>query len=134
MNVRRLGRGDEAVVAALADRTPRADLLCEERTFFLVAFEDDRPVGFVLAYELLRRHKAAKQLLVYEIEVEPSHRGRGVGRTLMGELERIARERGIAEGWVLTDRDNAPAMAFYEAVGGMRPHEEIMWEFDYEAS
>lgn len=134
MTIRRLRRGDEALVAALAEGTPRTDLLDDERTFFLVALDGDHPIGFALAYELLRRHKAAKQLLVYEIDVEPAHRGRGVGTRLMRELERIARERGIEEGWVLTERSNRAAMAFYEAVGGVGPHEEMMWEFDYAAS
>ena len=134
MNVRRLRRGDQEVVAALAERSPHSELLADERTIFLVAFEHEAPVGFVLAYELPRRHKLARSLLVYEVGVDERYRRRGIGTALMRELETIARERRIEEGWVLTDRDNEPAMRFYESVGGVRPKDVVEWEFDYEAT
>jgi aminoglycoside 3-N-acetyltransferase I len=134
LNVSLLAPGDEAVVERLATQGPPQrvrELLADERTVFLVAFEGAEPIGFVLAYELMRRHGRPSQLLVYEVEVVKRHRRRGVATALMREVERLARERGIPEGWVLTDRSNAPAMAFYESVGGVRPHEETMWEFEY---
>ena len=45
-------------------------------------------------------------LLVYEVDVHEAYRHRGVATSLLAELARIARERGIAEGFVLTDLDN----------------------------
>ena len=118
----------------LATREPPAlasELLADDRTVFLVAFERGDPIGFVLAYELIRRHGAASQLFVYEVEVAAACRRQGVGTALLRELERLARVRGIRQGFVLTDGDNEPAMRLYEAVGGVRPHEETMWEFEY---
>ncbi len=132
--IRRLGPGDHPVVERLATREPRTALLQDPSVFFLAAFAAGEPVGFVVAYELARRHGDASQLLVYEVEVDAGHRRRGIGTALMRELERIARDRGITAGWVLTSRDNEAAMAFYRAVGGVRPHEEVMWEFEYGAS
>ena len=131
MEIRRLGPGDEGVVEALATRTARTDLLRDEQTVFLVAFDDEQPVGFVLAHELPRRHGDATQLLVYEVDVDESHHRRGIGKALLGELAAIARERGIAEGWVLTDEDNEAAMALYRSAGGILPQEVTMWEFRY---
>jgi acetyltransferase len=43
-------------------------------------------------------------------------RGRGIGRRLMAEIERRARERGITLLW-LTTHDGSDACAFYEALG-----------------
>jgi ribosomal protein S18 acetylase RimI-like enzyme len=129
--VRRLRPGDEAIVEALATRAPRTELLDDERTFFLVAFDGEQPVGFVLAHELLRRHGDATQLLVYEVDVDESHQRRGIGKALLGELASIARERGIVEGWVLTDADNEAGMALYRSAGGILPREVTMWEFRY---
>jgi aminoglycoside 3-N-acetyltransferase I len=134
VNLRRLGPGDEPVVERLATKGPprrAGELLADDRTLFLVAFEGAEALGFVLAYELIRRHGDASQLLVYEVDVGERHRRRGVATALMRELERVARERGIREGWVLTDRTNEPAMALYLSVGGVRPHEETMWGFEY---
>lgn len=134
MIVRRLGRGDADVVARLATqaRPARVDeLLGDERTVFLVAFDGDAPIGFALAYELIRRHGAASQLFLYEVEVEPAQRRRGVATALLGELARFARERGIRNGFVLASADNDAAMRLYASVGATGPREEVLWEFEY---
>ena len=135
MRVARLGPGDEHVVERLATQGPPSrvrELLADDRTIFLVALaDDDEPVGFVLAYELLRRHGDPSKLFVYEVDVDEACRRRGIGTALMRELEKIARERGIRRGWVLTNRANDAAMALYATVGGRRPHEETMWDFEY---
>jgi ribosomal protein S18 acetylase RimI-like enzyme len=129
--VRRLGPGDEDVVTQLAERPPRTALLADDSTIFLVAFEESEPIGFVLAYELQRRHGDAAMLLVYEVDVHEAHRHRGVATSLLAELARIARERGIAEGFVLTDLDNAPANALYSSAGGER-RDVVEWDFRYD--
>jgi GNAT superfamily N-acetyltransferase len=131
MHIRRLGPGDEDVVRALATRTPHFEVLQDERTIFLVAFDDGEPVGLVLAHHLPRRHDPPAKLLVYEVDVKESHQRRGIGKALMAELARMARERGIPQGWVLTDDDNEAAMRLYGAAGGSNPHVETMWEFEY---
>jgi hypothetical protein len=108
VNVRRLGPGDERVVERLAEQALPArvsELLADERTIFLVAFEDEQeePIGFVLAYELLRRHGA-----------------------------RISRARGIRHGFVLTNATNEAAMALYRSVGGVRPNpDDVLFDFDF---
>jgi ribosomal protein S18 acetylase RimI-like enzyme len=125
ITVRRLIKGDEEVVRALATRAPQTDLLEDERTIFLVAFQGGEPVGFVLGYELPRRHGDASILCVYEVEVRAACRGQGVGTKLLLELERLARARGIGEGWVLTDAGNEPANRLYAA------QEVVEWDFRY---
>ena len=131
MYVRRLQRGDEEVVERLATREPRTALLADPNVIFLVAFEDESPLGFVLAHELPRRHGDPTQLLVYEVDVDESHQRRGIGKALLGELASIAGSRGIVEGWVLTDEDNKAAMALYRSAGGIVPQKVTMWEFRY---
>jgi ribosomal protein S18 acetylase RimI-like enzyme len=131
VKIRRLGPGDEEVVRALAKRTPHFELLGDERTIFLVAFEGDLPIGFVLAHHLPRRHDPPAKLLVYEVDVREGHRRLGVGKALLAELAELARARGIPEGWVLTDDDNEAGMALYRSAGGRDPREVIEWEFDY---
>jgi GNAT superfamily N-acetyltransferase len=134
MEIRRLGPGDEDVVRKLATRPPHFELLEDERTIFLAAFEDGEPIGLVLAHHLPRRHDPPAKLLVYEVDVAEGRRRQGVGKALLAELAEIARELGIPEGWVLTDDWNEPAMALYRSAGGRDPHKETMWRFDYEAS
>jgi len=131
VQIRRLGPGDEAVVRAIATRPPHFELLEDERTILLVAFDDGEPVGLVLAHHLPRRHDPPAKLLVYEVDVRESHRRRGIAKALLDELAGIARERGIPHGWVLTDDDNDAGMALYRSAGGRDPREVIEWEFDY---
>ena len=133
VDIRLLEPGDEDVVVRLATRKPRTALLQDPRTIFLVAFEEGAPVAFVLAYELPRRHGFDVTLCVYEIDVEAAYRRRGIGTRLLRELEEIARQRGIAEGFVLTDADNAAAMRLYESAGGRR-NDVVEWDFDYTES
>jgi aminoglycoside 3-N-acetyltransferase I len=135
VRIRRLGPGDEDVVQRLATREPQTALLDDDRCVYLVAFDGDDPVGFVLAYELLRRHGDPSVLFVYEVDVDEPHRRHGVGTVLMEELARIAAARGVRTGFVLTNESNAPAMAFYTSLGGTRPSDDdVMWDFRFEAS
>ena len=128
--VRRLGPGDEEVVRKLADGEAQTALLGDDATIFLAAFRDDEPVGFVFGYELPRRHGAPSILFVYELDVAEGHRRQGIAARLMNELAEIARERGIQDGFVLTEPGNDPANALYRSLGGERV-ETVMWDFRY---
>lgn len=133
MIVRRLRPGDEAIVEQLATNEPHTALLADDRVVFLVALDGDRPLGFVFGYELPRRHGDPSIFFVYEIEVDAACRGQGVGTRLMSELGRICRERGIPQGFVLTDGDNEAANALYAGAGGVR-QDSVMWDFFYTES
>ena len=114
----------------LATREPRTALLDDPRTLFLVALDGGEPVGFVLAYELPRRHGHAVTLCIYEVDVVAAWRRRGVATRLLREVEGIARQAGIAEAFVLTDPDNVAAMQLYRSVGGVS-QAVVQWDFDY---
>ena len=86
MEIRRLRPGDEDVVRQLASRPPHFELLEDERTILLVAFEEGEPIGFALAHHLPRRHDPPSKLLVYEVDVDEAHRRRGVGKALLAKL------------------------------------------------
>jgi ribosomal protein S18 acetylase RimI-like enzyme len=130
LEIRRLGPGDGELVVKLATREPRTALLDDPRTLFLVALDGGEPVGFVLAYELPRRHGHAVTLCIYEVDVVAAWRRRGVATRLLRELEGIARRAGIAEAFVLTDPDNVPAMELYRSAGGLS-QAVVQWDFDY---
>ena len=127
MEIRRLGPEDGDVVRKLATRPPHFELLEDERTVFLAAFEDGEPIGFAFGYVLRRRHGASTILFVYEIEVNEGYRRGGIGKELMRAL---AREAGAADGFVLTEPDNEEANALYASLGGERS-DVIQWDFEY---
>ena len=51
--IRRLGPGDEDVIARLAEDEPRSALLADPATIFLAAFDGDEPVGGRLSSALM---------------------------------------------------------------------------------
>jgi ribosomal protein S18 acetylase RimI-like enzyme len=134
-DLRLLRPGDEHVVRALRTYEGEGDpegLLADRRTLMLVAFDEERPVGFVLAHELPRRHGDRSKLFVYEIDVAETHRRRGIASALLARLAELARERGIRVGFVLTDHDNVAANALYHSAGLASSRVVVEWEFLYE--
>ena len=52
-------------------------------------------------------------------EVVDEWQGRGVGRRLVAELARLAREQGILRLRAVVDRSNAPALALVRSLGDL---------------
>ena len=132
--MRLLAPGDEGVVRELATYEGPGDpeaLLADPRSLMLVAFDGGRPVGFVLAHELPRRHGDRAKLFVYEVDVAETHRRRGIASALLERLAELAHKRGIRAGFVLTERDNDPANALYRRVGGSAGGTTVQWQFSY---
>lgn len=58
-----------------------------------------------------------RRLTIEDIAVAPPHRGRGVGRALMGLAKEFARERGAGHLWLEVTNINAPAIHAYRRMG-----------------
>jgi aminoglycoside 6'-N-acetyltransferase I len=98
-----------------------------------VAIDQDMVVGFASAVQYVHPDKPRPELWVNEVGVSPSHQNRGVGKTLMHALLEVAWEAGCSEAWVLTERNNQPAMKLYKAVGGQEEQQEtVMFSFKLE--
>jgi GNAT superfamily N-acetyltransferase len=133
MVVRRLGPGDESVLALLAENDADFDLEGEgarevplappEASAFLAnqdlltwaAFAGQEVVGFVFCHVLRMRKEPARELLLYEIGVRNDWRRRGVGRRLVAAMVEWMRAEGIVTAWVLAGHEGAER--FYEACG-----------------
>ncbi len=96
------------LAAMLADR---------ERRAVLVAERDGDVIGMVTAQLVVSTAEGALSALVEDMIVDATHRGRGIGAALLRDVEGWARGRGAARLQLLADRENAPALAFYERMG-----------------
>ena len=56
-------------------------------------------------------------LVIEDVVVDPAHRRKGVAVALLGELERIARERSCKQLILLTESCREDARALYESAG-----------------
>jgi ribosomal protein S18 acetylase RimI-like enzyme len=133
MRIHRLRPHDlEAVVAAgplfddPVDPETTRDFLADERHHLLIAYEDERPVGFVSGVELLHPDKRGPEMFLYELGVHEDLRGRGIGRALVEALAHLAWERDCYGAFVLTDEANTAAMATYRSAGGRREPNPVM--------
>ena len=89
----------------------------------LLAFENERPVGFALFFHNFSTWLGRPGLYLEDLFVRPEDRGKGYGRALLIELAKIARDRrcGRLE-WAVLDW-NEPAIKFYKKLGAKPMHE-----------
>ncbi len=83
----------------------------------LVAELAGRVVGMATAQLVVSTAEGAPSAWVEDVIVDEAERGRGVGRALLGAVEAWARGRGATRLQLLTDRENGPALEFYEQMG-----------------
>jgi GNAT superfamily N-acetyltransferase len=83
----------------------------EEMVAAVGAFDGDRLVG----HAAMRAFEDS--LEVKRVFVSPDHRGQGISKQLMGELEGIARERGATSMILQTGNLQSEAIALYTKLG-----------------
>lgn len=89
----------------------------------LLAFENDRAVGFALFFHNFSTWLGRPGLYLEDLFVRPEDRGKGYGRALLVELAKIARDRGCGRlEWAVLDW-NEPAIKFYQKLGAKPMHE-----------
>ena len=93
--------------------------LSRPENLWIVPFDDGVPVGYLLAYLLDRVDRDQQMMFFYEIGVAESHRRRGSGKRLIGELKSICREAVLMKMWVPTGRSNVAASRLYASTGAV---------------
>jgi GNAT superfamily N-acetyltransferase len=111
-----------ALVADLGYERPAADAAGalaaigpDERV--VVADVDGAVCGFASAAVVPFFHDGSRRLRLTAVAVTPSHRGRGVARSLIAALETWGRERGCSLVEVTSAERRVDAHAAYRALG-----------------
>lgn len=138
MDVRILRPGDEALLARAVAVIDEAELTLAEAAAFLadpmlvnvVALDGGEPVGFVYGH-VLKRFEATS-FFIYSVDVEETHRRRGVARAMLEALKREGKTGRWDEMFVFTNRGNPAAMRLYASAGGVSPPPDdvVMFNFD----
>lgn len=136
VHIRRLGPGDEGLLARIAGEADDFDLpggsapeeplppaqaaayLRDPAVLHWVAEDDGVLVGELLCHVIRLPSGTGRELLLYAIGVRSARRRRGVGTALVREMLDWARAEGIEDVWVLAD--NPGAEGFYAACGFVR--------------
>ena len=138
IEIRILRGGDETVLDRVASDVfddpivpQRAkEFLNDPRHHLAVAMDESTVIGFASAVHYVHPDKSHPELWIDELGVSPTHQNRGIGKSLMRALLQVARKLGCVEAWVLTERDNGPAMHLYGSLGGEEASPEtVMFTF-----
>ena len=89
----------------------------------LLPEDDGKPVGFALFFHNYSTFLAQPGLYLEDLYVPESHRGKGIGKSLLVQLAKIAVERNCGRlEWAVLDW-NVDAIGFYEKLGA-KPNSE----------
>jgi len=138
MEIQRLGPDEIDRVGAashLFDDPARPDwsttFLTSAGHHLLFAVVDGADVGFISGVETTHPDKGTEMFL-YELGVDESAQGQGVGKALVAALTDLAVECGCYGMWVTTEADNIAALATYRSAGAGDPDPGVVltWTFD----
>lgn len=85
----------------------------------LAADLDGQLVGGLTAYTLPQTRAEVSELFIYDLAVVPRWQRRGIGRQLVSALRAEAAREGISMAFVPADNEDAHALDFYRAIGGV---------------
>ena len=85
----------------------------------VVAWDDDRAVGFALFFHNYSTFLARPGIYLEDLFVVPARRGLGLGKRLLAALAALAVERGCGRLEWSVLKWNAPAIGFYERLGAV---------------
>lgn len=83
-----------------------------------VALDDDKVVGYVLAYRLNRMDNGKDILIIFHLFVKENHQRMGIGRTLMQRIIDYANSEPLHYALLITQTNNYKARKLYESLGG----------------
>jgi ribosomal protein S18 acetylase RimI-like enzyme len=92
-------------------------LLHSDRGCILVAEAVGRVIGMCTGQLVVSTAEGGPAVVVEDMVVDPAHRRRGVGRSLMKAMAGWAEEQGATRLQLLADKNNPLALAFYERIG-----------------
>jgi ribosomal-protein-alanine N-acetyltransferase len=90
-------------------------LITSYNSISLSAIEQDQIVGFVIGTIYYERAELTGHILT--IDIRETHRRKGVGTTLLQEMEKQFKEQGVTACRLEVREDNIPAIKFYEKLG-----------------
>jgi len=99
----------------------------------LIASWADAPVGFALFFHNYSTFLAKPGIYLEDLFVNPSARGKGIGKALLTRLAELAIERGCGRvEWSVLDW-NAPSIEFYRRMGAQAKDEWTVFRLTGEA-
>ena len=97
---------------------------------FVAQEENDELTGFVQLYPSFCSVSAVPILILYDLYVDSSHRGKGIGRLLMNAARDFAKGNGFKRLELSTAKDNHIGQSLYESLGYELDEEFLRYSLD----
>ncbi len=78
---------------------------------------DGAPIGYIAVCFGYSIEFSGRDAFVDEFFIVPSHRGRGIGRSVLSRIRATAADEGVRALHLEVSRDNTPARALYRSLG-----------------
>jgi GNAT superfamily N-acetyltransferase len=128
--IKKLAEYEKRLHEVVADEAILHEALFGERQVAEVILADyhDEPVGFALFFHNFSTFLGRAGIYIEDLYIEPSMRGKGIGRALLAYLAKLTEERqcGRLEWTVLTW--NEPAISFYQKLGAQPKDEWTLYK------
>ena len=103
----------------------------DPNNILLVAYSGEIPAGFLYAYIFQDLKTPYPKLFLYSIDVFVGFRRKKIATELIGQLKNIASSKNCSEIFVLTDKNNKPAMNLYKTTGGkIEDNDAVLFVYD----
>ncbi len=138
IDIRVVQSGDEDILTNVAadvfddplDEAATGIFMRDPRHHLTVAIAEGTVIGFASGIHYGHPDRPRPELWINEIGVAPAYRQHGVGQALLHALLAVGRRAECIEAWVLTDRQNMPAMRLCSSLGAVKaPDDTVMFTF-----
>lgn len=109
--------GNGKPLSAEARRTLIPGLQQHPTTIIFLAYQGGEAIGIALCFLGFSTFAARSLINIHDLAVLPAHRGQGVGRQLIAEVERKARNMDCCKLTLEVQENNHTARQVYEAMG-----------------
>lgn len=92
----------------------------EETGLQFIAHYDKQAIGFTTLYKAMSTLSAGKIIVLNDLYVEPSVRGKGIGRALMEHSKEYAVKNNYPHMEWMTKRSNEQAKNLYDRLGAQK--------------
>jgi len=92
-------------------------MLGKSHVIALIALYRDNVVGGLTAYQLDKFEQDRREIYIYDLGVLEAHRLKGIARSLIQELKRIAKDRAAYVIFVQADSGDTAPIRLYESLG-----------------
>lgn len=117
----------------IMDETTQRQLFIENiarpDVVYLLAFADEKPVGFLSCHIQNLMHHGGKIGEIQELYVDESARNLGIGKQLTDEIKSIAKSRNVIQLEVTSRLSRTSAHRFYEREGFGFTHKKFLLKF-----